>query len=79
LPYQKVSISFPADYTHLRSATLIHGSERLELTINKSKSVFAAPLWDSRWSDDSIVELAYEEDGKNQTINYEGLSVGLSF
>jgi hypothetical protein len=81
----KVTLSFPADFTDLRSATLIQGERRVAITMEKPEksdrkpASFSPPLFDTSFSDDAIIELDYEAAGDASKINYQGLNVTVSF
>jgi hypothetical protein len=82
---KKVVLSYPADFTDLRSATLIQGQRRLEVMMEKPEksdrkpASFSPPLFDTSFSDDAIIELDYEVVGDASKINYQGLNVTVSF
>ncbi|WP_295747761.1 hypothetical protein [Undibacterium sp.] len=81
----KVMLSFPADFTNLRSATLIQGERRLAIMMEKPEkstkpvASFSPPLFDASFSDDAIIELEYEAAADASKINYQGLNVTVSF
>lgn len=81
----KVMLSFPADFTDLRSATLIQGERRLAIMMEKSEksdkkpASFSPPLFDASFSDDAIIELDYDAASDASKINYQGLNVTVSF
>ncbi|MFZ6747352.1 hypothetical protein [Undibacterium sp. Ren11W] len=81
----KVTLSFPADFTDLRSATLIQGERRLAIMMEKPEksdkkpASFSPPLFDASFSDDAIIELDYEAAPDASKINYQGLNVTVRF
>jgi hypothetical protein len=81
----KVTLSFPADFTDLRSATLIQGERRVAVMMEKPEksdkqvASFSPPLFDASFSDDAIIELEYEATPDASKINYQGLNVTVSF
>jgi hypothetical protein len=81
----KVTLSFPADFTDLRNATLIQGERRVPIMMEKTEkpdkkpASFSPPLFDASFSDDAIIELDYEAAGDASKINYQGLNVTVSF
>lgn len=81
----KVMLSFPADFTDLRNATLIQGERRVAIMMEKTEkpdkkpASFSPPLFDASFSDDAIIELDYEAAPDASKINYQGLSVTVSF
>lgn len=77
---KKVAIGFPADFQGIKSATLVDGERRLELSLNTKLSSFSAPLFDLSFADDAMIEIVYED---NPTLinqrNFSGLSVSVGF
>lgn len=46
----------------LASATLLDGEHRVALKVEKEGHSFLSPIGDSRYADDSLIELAYQQD-----------------
>ncbi|MDO8650579.1 MAG: hypothetical protein Q7R66_00110 [Undibacterium sp.] len=76
---KNVSLSFPADFSGLRSATLRQGARSQVLVLEPNQAGFSAPLYDQSLSDDAIIELEYDDNLAVKKTNYSGLSVGISF
>lgn len=76
----KVTISYPAEFKGLQSATLKQGEQSMALKVDQKQSGFAVPLAGKDWSDDAIIELQYEEtDPQKRAPNYGGFSARIGF
>lgn len=47
---------------HIASATLLHGSERIKLKVENDATGFMAPIRDSRYGNDDLIEVIYATD-----------------
>lgn len=78
---RKVILSFPAEWMGLQAATLVQGERRLNLVVDKDKSMYSITLYNPDFSDDALIELRFENDTEAQPLqkirNVHGLSVAV--
>lgn len=76
---RKVTLSFPAEWMGLQAATLVQGERRLNLVVDKDKSMYSITLYNPDFSDDALIELRFENDTEAQPLqkirNVHGLNV----
>ena len=78
---RKVILSFPAQWMGLQSATLVQGERRLNLLVDKDKSMYSITLYNPDFSDDALIELEFDAGDVDQSakkiLNVNGLNVAV--
>jgi hypothetical protein len=61
----KLTVSIPTPYLGAQSVTLVQANRRLNLPLNTGKFSFVLPIHDQAYSDDTMIEIVYDEPNVN--------------